>query len=97
MSSTQVVHHPSRGSRLGATPTTWAAWAAGGLALLYAIGIIQYVTPVRFIGLGIPTAIALVAGACGLYALVVVRDRSWMAWLGVAAAVLAVIVTVVGV
>ena len=61
------------------TPITKTGWASGGLAILYAIGVVQYLSPIRFIGMGVPTVVGLLAGVCGLFAVPRPYDHSWAA------------------
>ncbi len=93
MPSTHAIDGPTVRNHFGFTPITKTGWAAGGLAILYAIGVVQYLSPIRFIGMGVPTVVGLLAGVCGLFAVAVGHDHSWVAWLGIAAAIVAVAVT----
>ncbi len=93
MPNTHAIPGPSGGSHFGSMPITKWGWAAGGLAILYVIGVAQYLSPIKIIGMGLPTIAGLLAGACGLFAILKRHDRSWAAWLGVAAAVVAVALT----
>ena len=93
MPNTHAIHGPTGGSHFGSTPITMTGWAAGGLAILYVIGVAQYLSPIKFIGMGVPTLVGLLAGACGLFAILIRHDRSWVAWLGIAVAVVAVALT----
>jgi len=95
MSDTHAIHGSTGGSHFGSAPTTKTAWAAGVLALLYVIGLVLYLSPIKMIGLGVPTLVGLLAGACALFAITIGHDHSWVAWLGVAAALVALVVTVV--
>jgi len=94
MSDTHAIHGSTGGSHFGSVATTKTAWAAGVLAALYVIGLVLYLSPLKTIGLGVPTLVGLLAGACGLFAITIGHDHSWMAWLGVAAAVVALVATV---
>ena len=93
MPNTHAIHGPTGGSHFGAMPITKTGWAAGGLAILYVIGVAQYLSPIRVIGMGLPTVVGLLAGACGLFAILRGHDHSWVAWLGIAVAAVAVAVT----
>lgn len=89
MLNAHATRSPGGDSRLRSTPVTKTGWVAGALAALYAIGVVQYLSPIKFIGLGAPTMIGFLAGACGLFAVLIGHDRSWLAWLGVLAGVVA--------
>ncbi len=93
MTDIHAVHGPTGGNHFGSLPTTKTGWAAGVLAVLYVIGAAQYMSPIRMIGLGVPTVAGLVAGGFGLFAILVGHDHSWVAWLGILAALVAVALT----
>jgi hypothetical protein len=93
MPNTHAIHGPTGGSRFGSMPVTKTGWAAGALSVLYVIGVAQYVSPIKVIGLGVPTVVGLLAGACGLFATLVGHDHSWVVSLAILVAVVAVALT----
>ena len=93
MQNTHAIHGSTGGGRFGSMPITKTGWAAGVLAILYVIGVAQYFSSIKIIGLGIPTAVGVLAGACGMFAVLIGHDHSWVAWLGISVAVVAVVLT----
>lgn len=92
MSNIYAIYHPTGDHRFRTTPTAKTTWVAGALAVLYVFGVVQYLSPAKFIGLGVPTATGLLAGVFGLFAVTIAHDRSWMAWLGIATAIVGLVV-----